>query len=339
MLFIFDTICAQKLPLNVSSLLGCSVLEMLKCNLSTDSLRALLRNNNMKVPPDGSIVDKGTKGNLRLFFYQFHEDHITPCSKASDDDFEYVKYTEDNDRLFTLPTKLERNVAWSFFCLDSDQSLDLKNYFPYPDMLFLKPCFIYPFASSETDRMDILYLALAKHLSSDKSVVVSNIKNPGNTDHFCRFSGGGDIFISKKTVSMVISQQHDDPPDDYPSPRSPRNDSDHMSGFTVEGKKSEAKSIASLKYQLFADTVLNCVANFVTKCETENSEAFIRKVDKVIGYGAAYTGMGHVACYKLEVQFGHVMEFVTKVDLQHYSRPTSAAIIDHALDYFLKMAS
>lgn len=54
---------------------------------------------------------------------------------------------------------------------------------------------------------------------------------PGNIKRFCRFSGGGDILISKKTESMVISNLHDShssqQQDDnslYPSQPSPKED-------------------------------------------------------------------------------------------------------------------
>ena len=45
-------------------------------------------------------------------------------------------------------------------------------------------------------------------------------------------------------------------------------------GFTVEEKY--ASSCESLKYQLFADVVLNCVDNFISKCVKEYSEAKLR---------------------------------------------------------------
>ena len=61
---------------------------------------------------------------------------------------------------------------------------------------------------------------------------MKQIDKPGNTECFCRFSGGGDIFINLKAESMVISNLHDDSNDDahssqqqdslYPSPPSPK---------------------------------------------------------------------------------------------------------------------
>jgi len=218
-----------------------------------------------------------------------------------------------------------------FFCLDSDPKLDLKKHFLNPDTLHLDPLFVYPVLIDEADHMDVFRDALVLHLP-DKDVRVHQINNPGNTDHYCQFSGGGDLFITKKASSIVIC--HHDAVHSSQSHRSPIHEDEHMSGLTVV-KKSDA-IIDSLKYQLFANTVLNSVGNFIYRCKNEKyDEAFFQKVDKILGYGVAYTGMGQYGLYKLELQFGHAIKFVTKHKLRHYSQPTSAAFMDAALDYFL----
>ena len=59
----------QKLTLKISSQVDdIDVLQLENCSLCVDYLHKLLCDNKMKVPPDGSIVDAGTKGNLRIFF-------------------------------------------------------------------------------------------------------------------------------------------------------------------------------------------------------------------------------------------------------------------------------
>jgi len=63
---------------------------------------------------------------------------------------------------------------------------------------------------------------------------VHQIKNPGNNDHYCQFSGGGDLFITKKASSMVICP-HDADHSLQPH-RSPIYENEHMSGFMVEGE-------------------------------------------------------------------------------------------------------
>jgi len=98
--------------------------------------------------------------------------------------------------------------------------------------------------------MNCLYNALLLYL---KTYSVEQIDKPGNTECFCRFSGGGGIFISTKTESMVISNLHDDSNDDahddahssqqqddgllLTSPPSPIENTEHISEFTIEGKK------------------------------------------------------------------------------------------------------
>jgi len=79
------------------------------------------------------------------------------------------------------------------------------------------------------------------------------------------------------------------------------------------------------------------VDNFITNCVDEYSEAFIRDVDCVTGYSAAYTGLGCIGFYKLETKFDHAMKFVTKLIMNQYLQPTSAAFLDSALDYFIKI--
>ena len=98
----------------------------------------------------------------------------------------------------------------------------------------------------------------------------------------------------------------------------------------------EAKSNESLKYQLFADVILNCVSNFMANVN-EYSEDFIRSVDSVNGYGAAYTGNGLIGFYKVEIKFGHAVKMVTKLEMNRYQPPTSAAFLDSALEYFTKI--
>ena len=64
---------------------------------------------------------------------------------------------------------------------------------------------------------------------------------------------------------------------------SPVRDSDHLSGFTVEGKKTEAKSIDDLRYQLFANMIVSCVGHFIDKCKTPQcNEDLIQNADRLI---------------------------------------------------------
>ena len=108
----FDTIYPQKLPLKVSS----SVLHMNKCKLPIECLHSLLHGKKI----NGSIVDMGKKGSLRLFIYKF--ENTTRCSNASGDDFTKVIINQEKEREVNPPAELKRNVAWSFFALMQTRS-------------------------------------------------------------------------------------------------------------------------------------------------------------------------------------------------------------------------
>ena len=150
----------------------------------------------------------------------------------------------------------------------------------------------YVILSTESERMEFLSQAIAKYLENEGIMAeVRRFKHPGLRDGYCQFTGGGDVYIDNQEMSMIITNHQEDPS------VSPRNDSDHMSG-TVEGKKSDVE-ITKLKYQLFANTIVNCVTSFTTRCKEKYDEDFIRRVNQLIGYGVAYSGAGHAGFYKL----------------------------------------
>lgn len=108
------------------------------------------------------------------------------------------------------------------------------------------------------------------------------------------------------------------PDEDWDLSLSPRDNENYesISCFTSEGKKTDYNK--SLKYQLFANTVLTSVIGFVEHIN-EYNEAAIQDVEQISGYGLAYTGVGFVGFYKLQVKFGKPMEFVTKIELSSIS--------------------
>ena len=100
-------------------------------------------------------------------------------------------------------------------CLDADQKLNLKKHFIAPETLHIKPWYVSdPIPSSESERMEILSLAIHSHYIHEKNAPakVTRIIN-GSRDGYCRFTGGGDIHIEKHEMSLVITnaQEEDDP--------------------------------------------------------------------------------------------------------------------------------
>lgn len=93
------------------------------------------------------------------------------------------------------------------------------------------------------------------------------------TDHYCQFSGGGDISIKSKTRSLHILQGAQEVRDPE---LSPRNNNESTSSLIIEGKFDHCNP-SHLKYQLFANNnimVLSCVTNFIQKID-EYDEAFV----------------------------------------------------------------
>ena len=121
--------------------------------------------------------------------------------------------------------------------------------------------------------------------------LVTKIVNPGNTDHYCQFSGGGDIYIENLKESLVI----------YSGPELSKD------GTLTPGGDTESASIEgdythqSLRDQLLANSILACTSTFLKECQMEYDSAFIKNVTQISGYSVAYTGMGSVGFYKLSI--------------------------------------
>ena len=53
--------------------------------------------------------------------------------------------------------------------------------------------------------MQALLYSIRKHYRPDGcGIIADKIVNPGNQDHYCQFSGGGDMYIMKQKISLVI---------------------------------------------------------------------------------------------------------------------------------------
>ena len=61
--------------------------------------------------------------------------------------------------------------------------------------------------------------------------------------------------------------------------------------------------------------VIASTTKFINKLQ-EYDEISIVKVDRITGYGIAYTGFGDVGFFKLEMKFGKQTRVITKCELQ-----------------------
>lgn len=127
---------------------------------------------------------------------------------------------------------------------------------------------------------------------------------------------------------MVICNEQDEYEDQDLS-LSPRD----VSSFIIEGKQGDIDNKEKLKNHLFANIVLATVQTFVKHLDNHNEES-IQEIQGISGYGIAITGSGKFGFYKLLMQFGKPMKFVTKIDLRQRPQPSAASLVDYSLDYF-----
>ena len=77
-------------------------------------------------------------------------------------------------------------------------------------------------------------------------------------DAYCRFTGGGDIFVQMQEMSLVIANmQKEEDNEGDPSLPSPRNVGDYIAGFTIKGKKLDCSSNKTLqKLSVYVGTAI-----------------------------------------------------------------------------------
>lgn len=84
--------------------------------------------------------------------------------------------------------------------------------------------------------MNVLLSTIKGHYGQRVAEVdIGKVDRPGHLDHYCRFSGGGDIYIEKKGMSLVIVTDLDKR-DISLSPRYEDEDG-CITGLTIEGKR------------------------------------------------------------------------------------------------------
>jgi len=318
------------LLLKVSTLNGEDFLRVANYPISADSVSTLLQRNKKKALPSGSIVDLGTRGTVRVYVFKFND--TTKCSDASADHIQ-CRFVSDS-KLPKIPLGLRRHVAWSFYSLVADIKYDLKKDFISAENGQLKVPYTFRRPDAEENRVEALHMSIHDYFnlkSEDSGIQLKRIHSPGITNGYCQFTGGGDIHLEKLTDSLVI---YSGPEMSKDITQSPIHNGETISDLTIEGIKTD-ESFNKLLGQLYANTILTCVTTFLNKCEKKYDAAFIKDVKQISGYGIAYTGMGCVGFYKLQIGFDGIMEFQTKFPLAQYPQPQSAAIVDYALDYFM----
>ena len=229
--------------------------------LSASSVHTFLQRKGKEVPPSGSIVDLGVRETIHLYVYKF--DKVTSSSNASADDLKCIVHKR---KQIDFPVRLNRNLTWSFFSLQDDINYDLTKEFATPSTGQLHRHYIYHRPDTENDCVE----TMRDHFKlTQNEIRVTKIVNPGNTDHYCQFSGGGNIYIEKLKESLVI----------YSGPELSKD------GTLTSGGDTESTSIEgdythqSLRDQLLANSILACTSTFLKECQMEYDSAFIKDVD------------------------------------------------------------
>ena len=165
--------------------------------------------------------------------------------------------------------------------------------------------------------MDALLSTMLYVILDVPGVTVKKVAGSGNRNCYCQFTGGGDIHVQSKGKgkSLVICNTQPD--------------EDDLSKSDIDP--------SDLSNKLLANTILCCVAQFVTNCQDKGYSAeFLRTVTQLSGYSVAYTGMGHVGFYKLNMNFNKPMDFVAKIKPGVHYKPLSATYVDYAMEYFFR---
>ena len=164
--------------------------------------------------------------------------------------------------------------------------------------------------------MDCLHKTITDNYSVNKEDSLAKVKRiPGNLKiNIVNLVTVG-TFMLRSTVQEMLWCFVDDLDNEEQSVPSPKNDEDVI-GLAIEGKR-ESHNHYSLQYQLFTNIILTCVSTVIKHIKNNQySEDFIVEVNKLSGYGIAFTGYGHFGFYKLSIHFGQPMEFVTKIPLK-----------------------
>jgi len=120
---------------------------------------------------------------LSMFIYKFHD--ATQCSKANGSDFANVFLEHSNPRKY--PEGVDRNVAWSFYSLNSAADDSLEKYFKGEFNEIPTDNFTFP-TPVEFQRRDCLLLSIQRQYPN---ISVKFVDSTSQTQCHCQFTGGG----------------------------------------------------------------------------------------------------------------------------------------------------
>lgn len=309
--------------------------------VDTDALQKVL-SSAIALPDEGVIHHLATIEGVKVLVWKFTE--FTPCSSASENNFKLVSTPK---RYFDFKDPCPKgHISLPFFLIENDEDTIFRD----KTNKIVNELFMYP-EVSEDDRMNALYDSLHLHRYN-----VKRCKSTKTTEHYCEFSGGGDIYICNKNISTPLvftsptaGETELAQPDEGSSVGgggvkvSPVTyGTSKLSSLSIEGKKGSISSM-KLKHQLWANMITVIIGNFIKavnppKSQPVNQSLFTKhdlfKLNEFTGYGVACSGDGMVGIYKAEIKFGKVTSFVTKLELGCRNRLLAASLIDFTLQYY-----
>ena len=196
--------------------------------------------------------------------------------------------------------------------------------------------------ASENARLEALRISL--HANQ------YNVKGWDGTktvEHYCQFSGGGDIYIAKDNLSPVLvfvvpkdssaTDEDDESPEGssqlfrVPSPLVPGRAK--LVSFTLEGKRGNG-NIEDLKFQLWANMFVITITKFKESLKFFDKKQLL-ELKQITGYGMACSGDGIVGVFKLEMDLIETeTTIVDKLELGRREILKAAALMDYALQYY-----
>lgn len=318
-------------------------------------------NQHIALPDNGKMDFVATIEGVKVFVWNYAQ--WTPCSSASLENFPYVR-TPERHFDFTEPCPIGW-ISLPFYLVD--RFIASEDGYKFDEFIFrdksnqlLKESFVYPDVS-EDERMDALIASLNHHKYNVMRFNSKRVKH-----HYCEFSGGGDIYLWKNSISkpLIFSVPTDGDGDTTTTPDSPTTSGaqthgaglssgdvnvspvtsglSKMSSLSVEGKTAYVDA-EKLKFQLWANMISLMVTNFIktikqSAIHPHSQNVFTKddifKIKEFVGYGMACSGDGMVGVYKLEYKFGKYTSFVTKLELGRRDRIVSANLMDYTIKYY-----
>lgn len=199
----------------------------------------------------------------------------------------------------------------------------------------LKEEYVYPEVSEKVRQSALLKSLQVHHYNVD---IFDSSKT---AQHFCRFSGGGDLYITRDNISTLVFVS----PGDEDSPAADKNSlaanvdspaadegESRLLSCCIEVKKHHS-DIETLKYQLWANMIIVTVKLFTKSVHLFTKQQLL-DIQELTGYGMACSDDGIFGSFKLEMKFvGGCTTFVTKIKLGRRDVLKTAALMDFTFKY------